>query len=239
MTGHALQLLLGTAVTIGFIHTLIGVDHSLPFIAIGKARQWSLFKTLCLTAVCGVGHVLGSVLLGSIGIGLGVTLEKLTFIQSIRGEIASWLIIGFGLAYASWAYVKAQRGHTHSHAHLHQDGTAHTHDHNHHAKHAHVHEAQTHSGTLAAWSLFVIFVFGPCEALIPILMAPAAAHDWIWVALVAGAFGLTTIVTMMGVVAVGYIGLSLPSMQGFEKYTNVAAGIAIAASGFAIQILGI
>ena len=71
------------------------------------------------------------------------------------------------------------------------------------------------------------------------LMAPAAEHNWLWVALVAGTFGLTTIATMMGVVAFGYLGLSLPRLQGFEKYTNVAAGSAIAMSGLAIQVLGI
>ena len=62
MTDSALQLLLGTAVSIGFLHTLIGVDHSLPFVAIGKARSWTLSKTLGLTAICGLGHVLGLLL---------------------------------------------------------------------------------------------------------------------------------------------------------------------------------
>ena len=239
MTETALQLLLGTAVSIGFIHTLIGIDHSLPFIAIGKARRWGLGKTLTLTAVCGLGHVLGSVLLGFFGIGLGVAIEKLSFIESVRGEITAWLIIGFGIAYAAWSFVKVKRGETHSHTHIHEDGTVHTHLHSHEAHHAHAHTHTSRSGLVTAWSLFIIFVFGPCEALIPMLMAPAAEHNWLWVALVAGTFGLTTIATMMGVVAFGYLGLSLPRLQGFEKYTNVAAGSAIAMSGLAIQVLGI
>lgn len=239
MTDSALQLLLGTAVSIGFLHTLIGVDHSLPFVAIGKARNWTLSKTLGLTAICGVGHVLGSIILGTIGIGLGVALEKLTFIESMRGEITAWLIIGFGVAYASWSFMKVRRGHKHTHAHSHEDGTVHTHDHDHHDHHAHAHTESAPSGAMAAWSLFIIFVFGPCEALIPMLMAPAAEHNWLWVALVAGAFGITTVLTMMGVVAVGFLGLSLPAMRGLEKYANVAAGMAIAMSGLAIQVLGI
>lgn len=239
MTDSALQLLLGTAVSIGFLHTLIGVDHSLPFVAIGKARSWSLSKTLGLTAICGLGHVVGSIILGFVGIGFGVALEKLTFIESVRGEITAWLIIGFGIAYASWSFMKVQRGHTHSHAHTHEDGTVHTHDHDHHDQHAHAHTNSAPNGAMAAWSLFIIFVFGPCEALIPMLMAPAAEHNWLWVALVAGAFSITTILTMMSVVAVGFLGLSLPAMRGLEKYANVAAGMAIAMSGLAIQVLGI
>jgi ABC-type nickel/cobalt efflux system permease component RcnA len=237
MTVSALEILLGTAVSIGFIHTLIGIDHSLPFIAVGKARNWGLRKTLGLTALCGLGHVMGSVILGFLGIGLGVAIEELSFIESIRGEITAWLIIGFGLAYASWALLKLKRGKKHSHAHIHENGTVHNHDHDHHRSHAHAHTS--HSGAMAAWSLFIIFVFGPCEALIPMLMAPAAEHNWLWVGLVAGAFGITTIATMLGVVTVGYLGLSLKKMQGAEKYTNVFAGLAIAMSGIAIQALGI
>ena len=239
MTESALQILLGTAVSIGFLHTLIGVDHSLPFIAIGKARGWTLAKTLGLTAICGVGHLVGSVVLGFVGIGLGVALEKLTFIESMRGEITSWLIIGFGIAYAAWSLLKVKKNQRHTHAHVHADGTVHTHEHDHHNQHAHAHTHNTPSGAITAWSLFIIFVFGPCEALIPMLMAPAAEHNWLWVALVAGAFGITTVATMMGVVAVGFLGLSLPAMKGLEKYSNVAAGSAIAMSGLAIQVLGI
>ena len=239
MTESALLLLLGTAVSIGFVHTLIGVDHSLPFIAIGKARKWTLSKTLGLTAICGLGHVLGSIILATVGIGLGVALEKLTFIEGMRGEITAWLIIGFGIAYASWSLLKIKKNKRHSHAHVHEDGTIHTHDHDHHHQHAHAHTHKGPNGAVTAWSLFIIFVFGPCEALIPMLMAPAAEHNWLWVGLVAGTFGLTTIATMMGVVAIGFLGLSIPAMQGLEKYTNVAAGLAIAVSGLAIQVLGI
>jgi ABC-type nickel/cobalt efflux system permease component RcnA len=180
---------------------------------------------------------MGSIILGFLGIGLGVAIEELSFIESIRGEITAWLIIGFGLAYASWALLKLKRGKKHSHAHIHENGTVHNHDHDHHRSHAHAHTS--HSGAMAAWSLFIIFVFGPCEALIPMLMAPAAEHNWLWVGLVAGAFGITTIATMLGVVTVGYLGLSLKKMQGAEKYTNVFAGLAIAMSGIAIQALGI
>ena len=182
MTQSALQILLGTAISIGFLHTLIGIDHSLPFIAVGKARRWSLRKTLGLTALCGLGHVMGSVILGFVGIGLGVALEKMTFIESMRGEVTAWLIIGFGVCYAAWGFMRLKRGHTHSHAHTHLDGTVHEHNHDHNQGHAHAHTAS--SGAMVAWSLFIIFVFGPCEALIPMLMVPAAEHNWLWVGLV-------------------------------------------------------
>ena len=42
-------LLLSTAAFLGFFHTLLGPDHYLPFIVMGKARQWSMAKTTWIT----------------------------------------------------------------------------------------------------------------------------------------------------------------------------------------------
>ena len=73
---HELTLLVIAAASIGFVHTLLGPDHYLPFIVIAKARKWSLAKTLWLTLACGIGHVGSSVLVGVIGIVLGVAVMK-------------------------------------------------------------------------------------------------------------------------------------------------------------------
>ena len=53
-----INILIATAASIGFIHTLIGPDHYLPFIMMSKARGWSVAKTLWITLACGVGHLL-------------------------------------------------------------------------------------------------------------------------------------------------------------------------------------
>ena len=165
--------------------------------------------------------------------------EKLEWIEGFRGEFAAYLIIGFGLAYGSWALVRRSRSHSHSHVHTHEDGVTHDHPHDHHGAHVHPHNEKVKAGLVTSWSLFIIFVFGPCEALIPMLMAPAAEHNWLWVGLVTAAFGLTTILTMMGVVAVGYFGLKFGRLRALESWADVAAGFAIAGSGAAIKIFGI
>ena len=77
MTDPALHILLWTALTVGFVHTLVGVDHTLPFIVLGRARRWSLRKTLGVTALCGLGHVATSVALGAVGIAAGVALDAM------------------------------------------------------------------------------------------------------------------------------------------------------------------
>lgn len=227
--------LLAAAVSIALLHTLIGVDHYLPFVVLGRARKWSFKRVMAITALCGVGHCVGSVVLGFVGIGLGVAVGRLEWIEGIRGSLAAWSLIAFGLVYATWSMVRLARGRQHEHVHAHEDGTLHSHEHDHHAEHLHPHAGKA----LTVWSVFIIFVLGPCEPLIPLLMAPAFEYDGLVVAAVAGAFGGTTVLTMMGAAAVGWWGLSLKAFRGVERYANVLAGSAIAASGLAIQVLGI
>ena len=50
-------LFLGTTASLAIIHTFLGVDHSLPFVALARAREWSLTPTLFVTFLCGVGLV--------------------------------------------------------------------------------------------------------------------------------------------------------------------------------------
>jgi hypothetical protein len=49
-----LGIFLITAVSIGFFHTLFVSDHYVPFITMAKARNWSTFKTACITILCTV-----------------------------------------------------------------------------------------------------------------------------------------------------------------------------------------
>ena len=169
---RSLLVLPGTAATIGFVHTVLGPDHYLPFIVLSKARGWTPRKTVLVTALCGVGHVLSSVILGLIGIVVGVALFKLEIIESVRGDIAAWLLMAFGFAYFVWGVHRAVRNRSHEHSHAHEAGIVHSHFHGHTGEHSHVHDAKSRSVT--PWILFLIFIFGPCEPLIPILMFPAA-----------------------------------------------------------------
>lgn len=242
MTEESVYVLLTTAIGIAFVHTIIGVDHSLPFVVLAKAQRWSMRKLMGVVALCGVGHVLGSIVLGAVGISLGVAIDKLEWIEGTRGDVAAWLLIGFGLAYFAWGVVRRVRGKEHSHWHKHFDGLEHDHNHDHHAEHLHAHtEHKVHRRLVTTWTLFIIFAFGPCEALIPLLMAPAWAHSWGLVAAVALVFGAVTIGTMMATVAVAYRGLNsrLFAKLKLETWADALAGLAIAGSGGAIKLLGI
>lgn len=234
-------ILIVTAATVALLHTVVGVDHYLPFIVLGKARGWSLRRTIGVTALCGLGHVVGSILIGAVGIGLGVAVSSLEVVEGFRGVLASWGLIAFGLTYAAWSFVQSQRGRRHTHVHAHHDGTVHAHDHDHRGEHLHPHAAPSPRppARVSTWALFVLFVLGPCEALIPILMAPAALHAWWLVALVTIVFSAVTIVAMVAMVAVVGLGLQRVRFGLLERHAGTLAGLAIASTGVAIRFLGI
>lgn len=234
---NSIWLLSVTAVSLGFFHTLLGPDHYLPFIVLSEAKKWSTRKTTVITFLCGLGHVLSSVVLGLIGIIVGVSVNRLVEVESFRGNIAGWLFIAFGLVYMIISIRNLYKKRTHTHSHFHLGGEKHSHKHDHMKEHAHVHETDVIKTT--PWILFLIFVFGPCEPLIPVLMYPAAENNIPGAILVTVLFSVVTIATMMSIVLAFKLGFTRINLKPIEKYSNLIAGAIILFSGIAIQFLGL
>lgn len=237
-----------TAMSIGLIHTLLGPDHYLPFVVLAKARKWSIAKTMWITAVCGVGHITGSAVLGTIGIVFGLAISKIHYFESIRGNITGWLLILFGFSYAVWGVFRLLKSKAHTHKHL--AGVGHHHLHEHSIEHTHPSEdvpdsnvvssgEKTEYKNLTPWLLFVIFIFGPCEPLIPLFMYPAYQHNTFGMVLVTSVFGLVTIATMLAMVSLMTLGFQFIHFKKFEKFTHTLAGATIFLSGIAMQFLGL
>ena len=233
----SITILSATAVSIGFIHTILGPDHYLPFIVLSQAKKWTTRKTMFITFLCGVGHVLGSVIIGLVGIAVGISINKLVAVESFRGNIAAWLFIAFGLVYMAISIRNLVRKRKHTHSHFHIGGEKHAHEHDHMKEHTHIHANDIVKTT--PWILFLIFVFGPCEPLIPIVMYPAAQNNIPGAVLVSLLFSAVTIATMMAVVLVFKLGLSKINLRPVERYANLIAGTMIFLSGLAIQFLGL
>jgi sulfite exporter TauE/SafE len=231
------QVLLLTAASIAFLHTILGPDHYLVFTAMGKARAWTLAKTLRITFYCGLGHILSSVVLGMIGIAAGMQLASLVHIEGVRGNLAGWALLAFGLVYLAWGLKKAGRSRRHTHVHIHGD-VVHEHEHDHHTDHAHVHEARS-GRSVTPWAMFIIFVLGPCEALIPLFMYPAAQQSAALVVAVALVFGVVTLITMLACVAATTIGLDRLRLPTSGRYAHAAAGALVACCGVAVSFIGI
>ena len=226
-----------TAASIGFIHTVFGPDHYLPFIMMSWARKWSVVKTVIITFLCGIGHIASSVVLGLIGVAFGLAVHNLVKIESVRGNIAAWLFIAFGLVYFVWGLRRAylNKPHTHLHAHC---TDAHTHEHTHDTEHLHIHD-QNDKKNITPWVLFTIFVFGPCEPLIPLVMYPAAKHSLSGMIVVTAVFGTVTIATMLTITLLALAGVHITHLNRLERFTHAIAGGTILLCGLAIQFLGL
>lgn len=227
-----------TAAALGFFHTLAGPDHYLPFIVMSKARNWSYVKTIWITVLCGLGHVGSSIVLGAIGILFGLGVARLEIFEGYRGSVAAWLFILFGLGYFIYGLWAGIRNKAHRHVHVHDDGSVHRHGHEHRDEHSHQ-GPSARKVNLTPWILFTIFVFGPCEPLIPVLMYPAASQSASGVAIVAGVFSLVTIATMLTMVLLPLAGLKLLPVKWLERYMHAIAGFTILICGIGIEFLGL
>ncbi len=233
ITGFSLSVL-AAAAGVAFLHTLLGPDHYLPFIVLSKARSWSMTRTLVVTTLCGVGHVASSIVLGSLGLAFGVAVARIEGVESGRGDLAAWALVAFGLAYAVWGLRHALRRskgietHTHhGHLHVHAHGDA---------SHQHPHGMGSNT---TFWALFLIFVLGPCEPLIPLFVLPASRGDWALAAATAIVFSIITLATMVSLTAAALAGASRLRLGGLERWSHTLAGSVIAASGLAILFLGL
>ncbi|MBN1596877.1 MAG: sulfite exporter TauE/SafE family protein [Bacteroidales bacterium] len=229
-----------TGALLGFVHTFLGPDHYIPFVFMSKARNWSMTRTLSITAVCGVGHVVSSVALGFAGIALGIGVTKLTDIESIRGDWAAWAFALFGFIYMAWGIYRAYQRRPHKHLHLHNGGVVHEHMHSHANEHDHLHSGEK-AINITPWVLFIIFVLGPCEPLIPVIIYPVVEErgsisEAIIVSVV---FSVVTIITMLTIVFLLQKGINLVNLKKLERYTHVLAGAMLLLSGIGILFLGL
>ncbi len=233
-----LSILVTTAVSVGFLHTILGPDHYIPFVAMSRTNDWPATKTASITALCGLGHVLSSVVIGSLGLMLGTMLMQIEALEAFRGDVAAWLLIGFGLAYLTWGIVTAVRNIPHAHLHSHAGGIVHSHVHQHDLEHRHLHqdvglavERREPERTVTPWLLFLIFVFGPCEVLIPLLMYPAAEANLFAVVAVVVAFLIATVGTMLASVMFLTYGMSFVRLPNLHRYSHAIGGFAILLCG--------
>jgi hypothetical protein len=205
-------MLLLSTLSIAFIHAL-APDHWMPFAVIGKAKRWSGIKLMLVTLISGMGHVGSSILLGCVGILLGFSLSRLKAVEAHRSEIGLWLLIGFGIAYTIWGLKKAR-------------------DH----KHGHIDTADIDKRTVTMWTLFAVFVLGPCEPLVP-LMFLATEYGWAGILVTSLMFSLVTLFMMLAQTLLAYFGIQLIRHDIADRYSHAFAGLVIALTGVFIMFI--
>ncbi|XP_041992090.1 uncharacterized protein LOC121742991 [Salvia splendens] len=100
---------IGGIATVSLLHSFIPT-HWLPFSIVGRAQNWTLSRTLLVTAFGAVLHVLSTSLLG---------ITAITITNTIAGEetvhkLASLLLIFLGGGYIV-LFLTGKGGHSHSH----------------------------------------------------------------------------------------------------------------------------
>ncbi len=220
----ALTALWWAAVSVAVLHTLAGPDHYLPFIAIAKSRGYSMGKTLLWTLLCGFGHV-GSALLLAVGFvrfSHWLAQEQYEWLENNRGDLAAYSLIGLGTAYILWSL---------RHRLQHRKGLAH-----HHAfgfGHAFSGQKPNGKASVTVWVMFIIFVLGPCEALLPVLMS-ASVLGMSAVISATLLFSAATIGAMLFMVAAGMLGLRYVKVPFLQRYAHETAGFTILLCGLLI-----
>lgn len=244
LSSGQLPILIWTAVALGVLHTLLGPDHYVPFAMLATAQQWSHRRTMTITLLCAVGHVVSSTVIGAALIFAGIALSawpesRWAHWHEMRGEVATWLLMGVGVAFIAWGTKQALRGRAHSHRHIHSDGTVHDHEHDHHGRHVHVHARENRVRRITPWVLSGIFVFGPCESLIPLMLASWAACGLGGTILVAGSFCMATILAVVASVFALLVGISRLPLGALDKWSTCIAGLSLVLCGAAIRWLGL
>ncbi|MBV9079573.1 MAG: hypothetical protein JO102_00475, partial [Elusimicrobia bacterium] len=162
---------------IAALHTVLGPDHYLPLAALSQASRWPIRRTLALTAIFGAAHVLSAAALGFAALAGGSVAARWLG-DAARSTAAGNALMAVGVVYAAWALVRRFR--------------------------------RADEAPPAGWPqrlLFVAFLVGPCEPLIPVLIA--AAESGRSPALVATVFGAVTVATMTILVGALTAGLAV------------------------------
>lgn len=232
MSSETWILLLST-LSVAFIHTAAGPDHYLPFIVLSKSRNWSFAKTLRWTMICGLGHIGSSVLLALGVAALGWSLSSLQWLQGLRGSLAGWALLVFGIVYASWGGYCLFSNKVHKHFDVQENGELYVFEHQHGAS-----LVPTQKFKVTPWVMFVVFLLGPCEPMIPLLYFPAVKNNGMLMVSVIALYTIVTLIAMLLMVTIGYKGYAFLKLEKVERYMHVVAGFTILLCGAGMLFFG-
>jgi nickel/cobalt exporter len=236
--GAVPSLLLATAAATAAFHTLIP-DHWLPFVLVGRARGWSGRTTAAVSGLSALVHTVLSLALGLAALLLGQSVAHAVGERLERGS--GILLVVFGTAYALWAWRKG--GHFHPGGALlhasdeadHCDG----HEGPESVDHLHYHADDAWIGEEAgkgAVPLALIVGLNPCVLVLPIMVATADQGAGA-LALVTGAYSITTIALMVGLSVAGVVGTRRIPVPPIARHMETASGLLIAGVGLVFLLI--
>ena len=178
-------------------------------------------------------HLRSSVLLGLGGAVIGWSFSQISWFENVRGGIAGWVMLVFGICYIVWGVYRLYNNKPHKHFDMDTDGSLYVYQHNHGRA-----VAPQERFRVTPWVMFIIFVLGPCEPMIPLLYFPAAQNSWWGMLILIITYTACTLATMLLMVLLGYFGIAFKGTQIIERYMHVLAGITICICGMGILWIG-
>jgi hypothetical protein len=88
------------------------------------------------------------------------------------------------------------------------------------------------------WVMFLIFVLGPCEPMIPLLYFPAAKNSLWGMILLIIVYTFFTLAAMLIMVIAGFYGFAFLKTEKLERYVHALGGLTILACGAGMVFMG-
>ncbi len=224
MTQALFVSIASTGFAVAFLHGAIPT-HWLPFVLAARGQGWSAAKTLSVTALAGLGHVLFTGLLGVLVVWLGIELNR------VVGEVFPYLAGGALLAFGIFYLVRQALHGGHGHAHGHHGG-------GHHA--AHHHDAQlapaaAMSDRAAILSLLTLLTFSPCEGFLPVYLS-GINYGWLGFALLSAVLAGATLAGMVLFTWLSLLGLQRIRLGALERFEGALLGGLLCILGVVVMV---
>lgn len=198
-----------TGFAVAFLHAAIPT-HWLPFVLVGRGQRWSTGKTLGVTALAGVGHVIFTIFLGLLVMGAGLA------VAPRLGKVFP-LIVG-GLLVAVGGFYLVRQLLRPGGAHVHGAGRVFTTD------------------RAAIIGLVTLLALSPCEAFLPIYLANVK-HGWLGFAALSLVLAVATAAGMLLFTALSLAGTRTLKLESLARYEQAILGAALCVLGVAVVLV--
>ncbi len=223
MTGALFTSILVTGFTVSFLHGALPT-HWLPFVLVGRRQGWSAVRTVAVTALAGLGHVLMTMALGLVLVASGIALQD--HWGKLLPLFAGGLLVALGLFYIA-RHALGAGGHTHNPL-LRRFAPAY-------AGSGHG-EAPALSDRTAILGLFAVLALSPCEAFLPIYVS-GISYGWAGFGLLSAVLAGGAIASMTALTALSLTGAGWLGLKAAERYEALVLGAALCLLGVLVIVL--
>ncbi|HVU33304.1 MAG TPA: hypothetical protein VHE61_07710 [Opitutaceae bacterium] len=161
-----------TGFTVAFLHAAIPT-HWLPFVVVGRARNWSPRQILTAVALAGGGHIL-------VTTALGVGLAWFGFELNDRvGGALHWIVAAVLIGLGAWLALRAPHGHACNHCRGEPEK-----------------RVSLGSDRAVLVSMFLTLTLSPCELFLPVYLT-AVPFGWPGIAWLSAVLAIATLGAML------------------------------------------